>query len=96
MIIKIEDRVVQALRHLQPDDAKKVNNVLSELNDKTFAELRTDSNIHKLTGIKEQVFVLRATSQLRILCKHRKDQSLLIEDIVSHKGLEKFLDRRNK
>lgn len=95
MRILIEDRVEQAFRHLQPSDAEKVARVLSMLDVESFENLRTHFQIHKLSTPGEQVFVLRATPRLRILFKYGEDQTLLIEDIVSHEVLEKFFGGRH-
>lgn len=95
MRILIEDRVGQAFRHLQPTDAAKVARVLSILEVESFENLRTHFQIHKLSTPGEQVFVLRATPRLRILFKYGEDQTLLIEDIVSHEVLEKFFGGRH-
>ena len=94
MRILIEDRVEQAFRHLQPAEADKVARVLSMLEVESFENLRTHFQIHKLSTPGEQVFVLRATPRLRILFKYGEDQTLLIEDIVSHEVLEKFFGGR--
>lgn len=94
MRILIEDRVEQAFRHLQPSEAEKVAEVLSMLELESFEILRTHFQIHELSTPGEQVFVLRATPKLRILFKYGKDQTLLIEDIVSHEVLEKFFGER--
>ena len=61
----------------------------------SFENLRTHFQIHKLSTPGEQVFVLRATPRLRILFKYGEDQTLLIEDIVSHEVLEKFFGGRH-
>ena len=90
MRIIIEDRVEQALRHLRPAEAKKIAHVLSMLEAESFEHLRTHYQIHKLLTPGEQVFVLRATPRLRILFKYGEDQTVVIEDIVSHEALEKF------
>jgi len=90
MRIIIEDRVEQALRHLNPVEAKKVARVLRQLQDEDFQNFRHRFITHKLSTPGEQVFVLRATPRLRVLFKYRDDQTLLIEDIVSHEVLEKF------
>lgn len=94
MEILIEDRVEQALRHLQPKDAKKIASILDRLSVSSFDDLKSQFQIHKITIPGEQVFVLRATPKLRILLKYRENQTLLIEDIVSHAALRKFLGGR--
>lgn len=95
MRIFIEDRVEQAFRHLKPSEAEKVARVLSMLEVESFENLRTHFKIYKLSTPGEQVFVLRATPKLRILFKYGEDQTLLIEDIVSHEVLEKFFSGRH-
>ena len=95
MRLVIEDRVEQAFRHLQPSEADKVSRVLSLLEAETFENLRSHFQIHKLSTPGEQVLVLRATPRLRILFKYGEDQTLLIEDIVSHEVLEKFFGGRH-
>lgn len=95
MQLVIEDRVEQAFRHLQPSEADKVTSVLSRLKAETFENLRHHFSIHKLLIPGEQVFVLRATPRLRILFKYGENQTLLIEDIVSHEVLEKFFGGRH-
>ncbi len=95
MRIIIEDRVEQAFRHLQPMEAEKVARVLQKLESETFENLRSHFQINKLLTPSEQVFVLRATPRLRILFKYGEDQTLLIEDIVSHEVLEKFFGGRH-
>jgi len=95
MRLVIEDRVEQAFRHLQPSEAGKVARALSLLEAETFKNLRSHFQIHKLATPGEEVFVLRATPKLRILFKYGEDRTLLIEDIVSHKVLEKFFGGRH-
>lgn len=94
MHVLIEDRVEQAIRHLQPIEADKVIRVLRMLEEDSFENLRTHYRIHKLLTPGEQVFVLRATPKLRILFKYGDDQTLIIEDVVSHEVLEKFFGGR--
>lgn len=96
MRLVIEDRVEQALRHLQPTEAKKVSRLLGLLEAKTFEDLRSQFQIHPLSIPGEKVFVLKATPVLRILLKYGEDQTLLIEDIVSHGVLENFFSGRHK
>jgi hypothetical protein len=62
----------------------------------SFENLRTHFQIHKLLTPGEQVFVLHATPRLRILFKYGEDQTLVIEDIVSHEALEKFSGGRQR
>jgi mRNA-degrading endonuclease YafQ of YafQ-DinJ toxin-antitoxin module len=95
MRIIIEDRVEQAFRHLQPSEADKVAKILSLLEHESIQNLRSRFKIHKLSTPDENVFVIQATSKLRILFKYDKDQTLLIEDIVSHDVLEKFFRGRH-
>jgi len=94
MHLFIEERVEQAFRHLQPQEAEKVSRVLHALEQETFDNLRTHFQVHKLLVPGEQVFVLRATPRLRILFKYGEDQTLIVEDIVSHEVLEKFFSGR--
>lgn len=96
MRLIIEDRVEQAFRHLRPLEAAKVSHVLDLLKNETFENLRSRFQIHKLSTPGEQVFVLRATPRLRLLFKYGEDQTLLIEDIVSHEVLEKFFGGRHR
>ncbi|MDX1751422.1 MAG: hypothetical protein R3271_14020 [Methylophaga sp.] len=90
MQIIIEDRVDQAFRHLKPDEAKKVSSIFTKLKAENFENFKSHFKIHKLSIPGEQVFVLRATPKLRVLFKYGENQTLVIEDIVSHEVLEKF------
>ncbi|GEM_PF-6195007 len=96
MKLLLEDRVEQAFRHLQPKEVEKVERVFYALQTEPFENIRKRFQIHKLLIPEEQVFVLRATPQLRILFKYGEEQTLIIEDIVSHKMLEKFYSGRHK
>ena len=93
MRLLLEDRVEQAFRHLQPEEAKKVASVLKKLEAESFENLRAHFQIYKLMLPIEQVFVLRVNPRLRILFKYGEDQTLVIEDIVSHAILDKFSKR---
>ncbi|MFM7439211.1 MAG: hypothetical protein ACKO2V_11515 [Snowella sp.] len=90
MDLLLEDRVEQAFRYLQPSDANHITKIIQALIQESFENLRTRFDIHKLSSPGEQVFVLRATPRLRILFKYTEDQTLVIEDIVSHEMLKKF------
>ncbi|MFM7572131.1 MAG: hypothetical protein ACKO4S_03180 [Snowella sp.] len=90
MDLLLEDRVEQAFRYLQPSDANHITKIIQALKQESFENLRTRFDIHKLSSPGEQVFVLRATPRLRILFKYTEDQTLVIEDIVSHEMLKKF------
>ena len=90
MNLLLEDRVEQAFRYLQPSDANHITKIIQDLKQESFENLRTRFDIHKLSSPGEQVFVLRATPRLRILFKYTEDQTLVIEDIVSHEMLKKF------
>ena len=90
MHLLLEDRVEQAFRYLQPSDANHITKIIQALKQESFENLRTRFDIHKLSSPGEQVFVLRATPRLRILFKYTEDQTLVIEDIVSHEMLKKF------
>lgn len=90
MRLLLEDRVEKAFRYLQPNEAEKVALVLNKLEAESFEDLKTHFQIHKLQTPEEQVFVLRVTPRLRILFKYGEEQTLVIEDIVSHEILEKF------
>lgn len=94
MRLVIEDRVEQAIRHLQPREASQVARALELLQYGNFEDLRSRFKIHKLKTPGELVFVLRATPKLRILFKYGDDQTLLIEDIVSHDVLGNFFSAR--
>jgi hypothetical protein len=93
MIVSLEERVEQAFRHLRPDEAKKVKEVLRTLEVESFETIRERFQIHKLVSPGEQVFVLRATQRLRILFRYGERQELIIEDIVSHDILQKYFHR---
>lgn len=90
MDLLLEDRVEQAFRYLQPSDANHITKIIQALKQESFENLRTRFDIHKLSSPGEQVFVLRATPRLRILFKYTEDQTLVIEDIVSHEMLKKI------
>lgn len=94
MRLIFENRVEQALRHLQPADANKISVVLNRLETENFESIHSHFQIHKLVASSEQVFVLRVTPNLRIIFKYGEDQTLLVEDIVSHEVLEKFFNGR--
>jgi mRNA-degrading endonuclease RelE of RelBE toxin-antitoxin system len=96
MRLLIEDRVEQALRHLQPSEAKKIEHVIFSLEAESFETFRHRFQIYKLSIPNEQVFVLRATQRLRILFKYGEDQTIIIEDIVSHETLEKHFSGRQR
>lgn len=86
----IENRVEQAIRHLQPNEAERVTRVLRSLEQESFEKLKADFQLHPLQTPGEQVFALRATPKLRILVKYGDDQTLIVEDIVSHELLTKL------
>jgi hypothetical protein len=90
MDLLLEDRVEQAFRYLQANDAQHITKIIQALKQESFENLRKRFDIHKLSSPGEQVFVLRATPRLRILFKYTEDQTLVIEDIVSHEMLKKF------
>lgn len=93
MDLLLEDRVEQAFRYLQPSDANHITKIIQALKQESFENLRTRFDIHKLSSPGEQVFVLRATPRLRILFKYTEDQTLVIEDIVSHEMLKNFFNQ---
>ena len=93
MNLLLEDRVEQAVRYLQPPDAKHITKIIEVLKQESLENLRKRFDIHKLSSPGEQVFVLRATPRLRILFKYTEDQTLVIEDIVSHEMLKNFFNQ---
>jgi hypothetical protein len=94
MRLIIEDRVEQALRHLQPTDADRVNQALLQLENMNAKDLKSHPSIRMVPTTGEPVFVMRASLKLRVLFKYSDDQTLLIEDIVSPQVLQKFGGRR--
>ena len=90
MNLLLEDRVEQAVRYLQPPDAKHITKIIQALKQESLENLRKRFDIYPLSSPGEQVFVLRATPRLRILFKYTEDKTLVIEDIVSHEMLKKF------
>lgn len=95
MRVIIEDRVEQAFRHMQPAEAEKVTRVLRALHEENFQDFRIRFPSYKLALPGQQVFVIRATPKWRILFNYGDEQTLIIEDIVSHEILEKFFGGRH-
>ncbi|MGO9260121.1 MAG: hypothetical protein ACLQU1_27980 [Bryobacteraceae bacterium] len=98
-----QERVQQALRHLQPADEAKVMKALDHLQSMGPDGLRHSSKTAKRAGTGEALFVYKATPRLRILFRYkykdepstpRDEPTLIIEDIVSHDLLEKHFSSR--
>ena len=85
----IEDRVEQALMLLRPNDAEKVNRVLSAMERENFEKLSERLKFKRLQTPGEQVFIFEATPKLRMIVKYGEDQTLVVEDIVSSELLAK-------
>lgn len=96
MKLLIEERAEQAYRHLQPPEAAKISRVLASLESENFEQLRIRRDIYKLSTFGEHIFVLAATPRIRILLKYAEDHTLVIEDIVSHDALQRFLSGRHR
>jgi hypothetical protein len=101
-----QERVQQALRHLQPADEAKVMKALDHLQSMGPDGLRHSSKTAKRAGPGDALFVYKATPRLRILFRYkykddkdepstpRDEPTLIIEDIVSHDLLEKHFSSR--
>jgi len=96
MNLIVEERVQQALRHLQRADGAKVIQAFDRLQAMDLEGLRHSNKTAKLAGPRPDMFVYKATPRLRILFRyqHRNEPSLIIEDIVSHDLLERHFSSR--
>jgi len=93
MQLIIEDRVEQVCRHLQPHEVQEIESILTTLKSINFENLSSIFTVRELNIPDENVYILRATPRLRILFKYIGDQTLIIEDVVSHDVLKNFLRR---
>jgi mRNA-degrading endonuclease RelE of RelBE toxin-antitoxin system len=92
MRVVIENRVEQTLRHLPDSDRAKVVHLIKAFEDEGIGTFRARSHV-KLAGkgALGELYSVRATGRLRIICKYRLvDRTLVIEDIVSHDVLSKW------
>jgi hypothetical protein len=97
MQLIIEERVEHALRYLRPKEGAKVLHILRELEATDFVDWREKFHVVKsqAAGI-QPFFVIRVTPRLRIICRYGEDGTLIIEDIATHEGLEKFASRKQR
>jgi len=97
MKLIVEERVEHALRYLRPKEEAKVLHVLRELQATGFDEWREKFHVAKSQGAgTPPFFVIRVTQRLRIICRYGEDGSLIIEDIATHEGLEKFASGKRR
>ncbi|TGK27868.1 hypothetical protein EHQ05_08760 [Leptospira yasudae] len=94
MELIFEERVEQALRHLQSKDLKKTFVLLEKLRNSNFEQFKLEHRAKKIISSSENIFVVRINEKLRLLLRYGNDQSIILEDIVSHDILEKFFHRR--
>lgn len=97
MRLTIEERVEHALRYLRPAEGAKVTHTLEELERTDFAHWREKFKVVKsqTSGV-QPFFVIRVNPRLRIICRYGEDETLIIEDIVTHEGLEKFASGKQR
>jgi len=93
MQLIIKDRVEQVCRHLQSHEVQEIESILTTLKSINFENLSSIFTVRELNIPDENVYILRATPRLRILFKYIGDQTLIIEDVVSHDVLKNFLRR---
>jgi len=91
MKLIIEERVEHALRYLRPKEEAKVLHILRELEATDLADWRERFRVAKSHAAASQpFFVIRVTPRLRMICRYGDNGALIIEDIATHEGLEKF------
>ena len=95
MEIIFEERIDQALRHLQPQDLRKTIRILEKLKGSTFDNLKQDNKIKKISLPTGNIFVIKINEKLRLIYKYGENRNIILEDIVSHDILEKFFQRKS-
>ena len=96
MKILIENRVEQAIRHLQQRDVKRVLQKIELLDQANSNEEIKKFNAKKLPIPDENLFMLRVTSKLRLIFRYGDREELIIEDLISNELLQKLIERRQK
>jgi hypothetical protein len=97
MQLIVEERVEHALRYLRPKEGAKVLHILRELEGTDFADWREKFGVAKSQAAGSQpFFVIRVTPRLRIICRYGDNGTLIIEDITTHEGLEKFASGKRR
>jgi hypothetical protein len=97
MHLIIEERVEHSLRYLRPTESEKVTRTFEELERTDFAHWREKFKVVKsqTSGV-QPFFVIRVNPRLRIICRYGENETLIIEDIVTHEGLEKFASGKQR
>lgn len=95
MVLVIQRRAEIALRSLQTAERKQVERSLRELFAVDREALRDNQNLHAVRPRRsgQQLFVYKATPNLRLVVSFPENDTCLVQDIVDHSRLDRLLDQ---
>ena len=89
-------RAEKAFRGLPETEQSRVMKALEEMNHSDWRELLQNPKVHMLQGSREQFYVYRPSSRIRMIFTKQDDKTVQIVDIASHDVLRRYFSWEDK